>query len=123
MDKEKREIFALPKRRGFTLLLTLSVMTVIIALMAVVVRYYAEAKAEADRTAALLQANLFYATVAEGLASIPQQKELLDFLYTTSVPLMTDDGRGSILLTCVPASYGVNINWLSYPHDANKSYL
>ncbi len=121
MDKERRRTKMMVQRKGFALLITLSVLTVVIALTTMVLEYFTQAKRDADHSAALLQANLYFATVAKGFAAIPQQKELLTFLYKTPIPLATPDGRGSIFLQCTPASSGVNINWLALENDQNAT--
>jgi len=100
------------QRRGFALILTLSVLTVIIALTGVLVGYLDSARRDASSTKALIQANLYFTDVKKIISRFKDKKALYSTLYITPIPLQSDDGRFSLLLTCRPMDNGVNINWL-----------
>jgi hypothetical protein len=101
-----------PQRRGFALILTLSVLTVVIALTGVLIGYLDTARRDASSTKALLQANLYFTDVKKIISKFKDKKALYATLYLTPVPLRSKDGRFSLMLACRPTDNAVNINWL-----------
>jgi hypothetical protein len=113
MDKPEYTIAKrVPHRRGFALLITLSVLAVIIALTGVLLSYFDEVRKDANTTKALIQGNLYYADIRKIFQNFKKKKTLYTTLYATPVPLSSPDGRFSLMLTCRPLANGVNINWL-----------
>ena len=108
-------------RKGFALILTLSALTVIIALTAVLISYLDVARKDAGMAKALVQANLYYTDINKIFKGFKERKALYKLLYLSSVPLLSKDGRFSVVITCKPKANGVNINWLAYGDDANMS--
>jgi len=108
-------------RKGFALILTLSALTVIIALTAVLISYLDVARKDAGMAKALVQANLYYTDINKIFKGFKERKVLYKLLYVSSVPLLSKDGRFSVVITCKPKANGVNINWLAYGDDANMS--
>jgi len=100
------------QKRGFALLITLSVLTVVIALTAVMMGYMDIARKEAVNTKALIQANLYYANTKKLLKSKRNKRAFYSMLYQLPVSLRSDDGRFMIHLKCHPLDNGININWL-----------
>jgi len=99
-------------RRGFALIVTLSVLTVIIALTGVLVGYLDSARRDAGKTKALLQANVYFADFKNFIGKFPDKKALYAILYTTTIPIQSENGEFSMLVSCKPLDSGVNINWL-----------
>jgi hypothetical protein len=99
-------------RKGFALLITLSVLTVVIALTAVMMGYLDSARRDAVNTKALIQANLYFADIKKIFTSIKSKKSFYRVLYQTPIPLQSDDGAFAVLLSCKPMDNGININWL-----------
>ena len=113
MDKPKYTIHKrVPHKKGFALLITLSVLAVIIALTGILLSYFDEVRKDASTTKALIQGNLYYADIAKTFQNFKKKKTLYTTLYLTPVPLSSPDGRFSLMLTCRPLANGVNINWL-----------
>ncbi len=110
-------------KKGFALLITLSALAVIIALTGVLISYLDSARQDAMQTKAMIQANLYYNDVKETLQKLKGEK-VYPTLYEMALPLSSDDGRFSLLLTCRPLANGVNINWLGYGNnsDMNMQY-
>lgn len=105
---------------GFALMITLSVLSVIIALTMVLLSYFEEVQDDASDTKALIQANLYYADVSTIFKGFKNKKTLFSVLYRRPLPLHSDDGRFSLVLKCEPLSKGVNINWLGLEGDAKE---
>ena len=100
-------------RSGFALILTLSVLTVVIALTGVLIGYMDSARRDAQTSNAMIQANLYFADVKNVLMRFKSRKQLYSTLYLTPVPLSSPDGRFQIMLRCHPRRNGININWLA----------
>ncbi len=100
-------------REGFALLITLSVLTVVIALTAVMMGYLDSARKEAVDTKALIQSNLYFSDIKKILISAKNKKTIYRVLYKSPIPLQSEDGRFSIFLNCKSLDRGVNINWLA----------
>jgi len=112
-------------RKGIALLITLSVLAVIIALTAVLLSYFDEARNDARRTEALIQGNLYYGDIQKLFDQFGKKRETLyTTLYDTPIPLSSPDGRFALMLTCRPLANGVNINWLGLvnSHTYNRHY-
>lgn len=99
-------------RKGFALIVTLSVLSVIIALTFALLHYLEEVQEDASTTKALLQANLYYSDITTLMAKIEDKKILFDILYESVLPLSSSEGDFSLFLQCEPLRKGVNINWL-----------
>jgi hypothetical protein len=102
-------------RRGFALMITLSVLAVIIALTMVLLSYFTEVKEDADTTKALIQADLYYADIIEQFKKLKGKQ--FKQLYKYPVTLQSPDTRFALSLTCSPIARGININWLKYEND------
>ena len=100
------------QRKGFALILTLSVLTVIIALTGVMIGYMDSARRDASSTKALLQANLYFTDVKKVISRFKDKKALYSTLYMAPLPLQSEDGRFSLMFSCRPMDNGININWL-----------
>ena len=100
------------QRQGFALILTLAVLTVIIALTGVLIGYLDTARRDASSTKAIIQANLYFTDVKKIISKFKDKKALYSTLYLTPIPLQSEDGRFSLMLACRPTDNGININWL-----------
>jgi len=106
-------------RKGFALLLTLSILAIVIGLSSTLVSYMSTARNSATSTRALIQGNIFYADIQAVLKKFQSQKETLyKILYKTPVPFEMDNNRLSIMLKCEPLANSVNINWIAYGNDS-----
>jgi hypothetical protein len=123
MDKHKHTISNnnVPHREGFALIITLSALTVIIALTAVLISYIDEARKDSSTTKAMVQGNLYYADIKKILTKFKKKKSLYKTLYLSPIPFASPDGRFSIMLHCTPLANGVNINWIGLSNDQNMS--
>ena len=108
-----------PHKKGFALILTLSALTVIIALTAVLISYLDVARKDANSSKALIQGNIYYSDVKSLFKGFKDKKVLYTTLYTTPIPLISDDEKFSVIVACKPLSNGVNINWLSFENNAS----
>ena len=108
-------------KKGFALILTLSALTVIIALSAVLISYLDEAHKDASTSKAMIQGNLYYADIKKVFKGFKEKKTLYSVLYLSPVPLISDNGRFSVIVDCKPLASGVNINWLAFAYDENTS--
>ncbi len=107
-------------QQGFALMITLSVLSVIIALTMVLLSYFEEVQNDAGKTKALIQADLYYADIGKIFGNFENKKILFSMLYQSAFPLESEDGAFSLLLHCEPLSGGVNINWLGLESDAKN---
>lgn len=123
MDKTVYINTNVKERRGFVLMITLSVLAVIIALTMILLGYFEEAREDATETKALIQANVHYANITKIFKKFKNQKQLFSLLYKSSLPLRTPDGRFSLILDCKPSSEGININWLGFEKDRKRTHL
>jgi len=112
MDETDFHMMTIGNRKGFALMVTLSVLSVIIALTLVLLRYFEEVQEDATSTKALLQANLYYSDITTLMGKIEDKKILFDILYESVLPLSSSEGDFSLFLQCAPLRKGVNINWL-----------
>ncbi|MEA2047191.1 MAG: hypothetical protein U9O64_01940 [Campylobacterota bacterium] len=105
-------------------MITLSVLSVIIALTMVLLSYFEEVQQDASETKALIQADIFYADIVAVFKAFEDKKTLFSVLYRMALPLSSDDGRFSLVLQCEPLRKGVNINWLGLkPSGENEVRL
>jgi hypothetical protein len=115
MDKPKKiERAVVSMRKGFALLITLSVLAVLMALTGVLLGYFGEVRKDAMRTNALIQGDLYYTDIKKIIKSFKDKKTLYATLYSMPVPLTSPDNRFNVILKCHPLASGVNINWLAY---------
>jgi len=119
MDKIPIHTTSLPTKRGFTLMITLSVLSVVIALTMVLLSYFTKVKEDAAMTKALIQANVYYADVIVELKKIGGAEKI----YNKSPSFRSDDGRFYLSIGCKPLSAGININWLAMDRKKEKQYL
>ena len=118
MDEPKYTIHQkVPHRKGFALLITLSVLGVLIALTGILLSYFDEVRKDATTTKALIQGNLYYADIRKTFKNFKKKNTLYTTLYSTPVSLSSPDGRFSLILACRPLANGVNINWLGLEND------
>ena len=123
MDKTKDITLITSSHRGFALMITLSVLSVVIALTLVLLSYFNEVKKDADTTKALIQANVYYADILSQFDKFKNKKTLFNQLYRLPVSLRTPKGRFKLILKCKPIANGVNINWLAFERDQKKQAL
>jgi hypothetical protein len=123
MDKTQYMHSKVKGQQGFALMVTLSVLSVIIALTMVLLSYFEKVQQDASETKALIQADVYYADITSIFQRFKNKKTLFSVLYTTALPLSTEDGRFSLILQCEPLSSGVNINWLGLENDSKKEAL
>jgi len=117
MDKTQHITLSSPLRRGFALMITLSVLSVVIALTVVLLGYFSEVKKDSDTTKALIQADVFYADILSQFSKFKDKKALFNHLYRFPVSLRAAKGRFSMMLKCEPLAKGMNINWLGLEQD------
>ena len=110
-----------PHRKGFALIITLSALTVIIALTAVLISYIDEARKDSSTVKAMIQGNLYYADIKKIFTKFKEKRTLYTTLYLSPVPFVSPDGRFSVIVHCTPIANGVNINWLGASSDQNMS--
>ena len=120
MDKTQSPSLVAKSQKGFALIVTLSVLSVVIALTVVLLSYFKEVKEDSDTTKALIQANVYYADVLDQFNKI---KGKIGRLYRMPVSLRTPDGRFKIMLRCTPIASGININWLAMERERKKQHL
>ncbi len=113
--------YSVSSKKGFALILTLSVLTVIIALTAVLIGYVDEARKDSSSSKAMIQGNLYYADIKKIFKGFKEKKALYNMLYLSPIPFASPDGRFSVIVACKPLSAGVNINWLAYGNESNMS--
>jgi len=123
MDKTPNITMTTSSKRGFALMITLSVLSVVIALTMVLLSYFNEVKEDADTTKALIQANVYYADILSQFNKFKNKKTLFSQLYRSSTSLRSPEGRFKLMLRCKPIANGVNINWLAFEHDTKKQAL
>jgi Tfp pilus assembly protein PilV len=104
-------------KRGFALIVTLSVLVVVIALTGVLVGYLDTVREESVQTKAMLQANLYFKDMKEIISKFKQKKTLYAVLYAAPIPLQSEDGKFSLSVSCKPMANGVNINWLAFSNN------
>ena len=104
-------------KKGFALIITLSALTVIIALTGVLISYIDEARKDSSTTKAMIQGNLYYADIKKIFTKFKNKKTLYTTLYLSPVPFVSPDGRFSVTVRCTPLANGVNINWLGLAND------
>ena len=117
MDKTQSTGNVVKSRQGFALLITLSVLSVIIALTMVLLSYFEEVQQDSSDTKALIQADVYYTNITNVFQNFKNKKTLFSVLYSTALPLSTEDGRFSLLLQCDPLQKGVNVNWLGWGRE------
>ena len=122
MDKPKHTLpHSVPHRKGFALIITLSALTVIIALTGVLINYLDEARRDASTTKAMIQGNLYYADIKQIFTKFKKKKTLYSTLYLAPIPFASEDGRFSLIVHCAPLANGVNINWFGVSNEQNMS--
>ena len=113
MDKTQTTFLDVRQKKGFALLITLSVLSILIALSIVLLSYFEKVQKDAADTTAMIQADVYYSDITDVFSKFKNKKTLFTTLYRTSVPLRTKDGRFVMTLRCKALSNGVNINWLN----------
>jgi len=119
MDETNKTFSNVTHRKGFALLITFSVLSILIALTMVLLGYFKKVQHDSADTTALIQANVYYADILETFNKFPKnnKKTLFSFLYKKSVPLRAKGGRFAMTLNCKPLASGVDINWLAMEHE------
>jgi len=110
-----------PHKKGFALIITLSALTVIIALTAVLISYIDEARKDSSASKAMIQGNLYYADIKKIFTKFKKKKTLYTTLYLSPIPFASPDGRFSVIVHCTPLANGVNINWWGLGNDQKMS--
>jgi len=108
-------------KKGFALILTLSVLAVISALSAVLVSYLDTARKESGYSKAMIQGDLYYSDIKKVFKGFKDKKALYTMLYLSPFPLVSPDGRFSVIVGCKPLANGVNINWLGFASENNAT--
>ena len=122
MDKQEQPFpHNVAYKKGFALILTLSSLAVIISLAAVLISYLDEARKDSSASRAMIQADLYYADLKKVFKGFKEKKSLYAVLYLSPIPLVSSDGRFSVIIECTPLAKAVNINWLALSNDANMS--
>lgn len=106
------------ERTGFALMITLSVLSVVIALTMVLLSYFNEVKDDADMTKALIQANVYYSDITRQLKKLKGKQ--FKQLYQAPIVLRTENKRFFLSLTCKPVASGININWLDFENSVKS---
>jgi hypothetical protein len=112
MDKTQDTQNSVQSRQGFALLITLSVLSVVIALTMVLLSYFEEVQQDSSETKALIQADIYYTNITKIFQGFKNKKDIFPVLYSMALPLSTPDGKFSLILKCDPLQKGVNVNWL-----------
>ncbi len=123
MDKTHNTRNSVKTRQGFALLITLSVLSVIIALTMVLLSYFEEVQQDSSNTKALIQADVYYTNITNIFQGFKNKKPLFSVLYSTALPLRTPDDTFSLTLQCEPLYKGVNINWLGLGNSGQETGL
>ena len=123
MDEMKQHKQYSSGRHGFALMITLSVLSVVIALTVVMLSYFNEVKEDAETTKALIQADVYYADILEQFSKFKDKKSILQRLYRFPVSIESPDRRFSLSLKCMPLAAGMNINWLAMEKTEGKQHL
>jgi hypothetical protein len=123
MDKTQYITFTSVSRQGFALMITLSVLSVVIALTVVLLSYFSEVKKDADTTKALIQADVYYANILSQFSKFKDKKALFNHLYRFPLSLRAAKGRFSVMLKCESIAKGMNINWLGFEQDKKQQNL
>ena len=121
MDETQSIETTVKSRQGFALLITLSVLSVIIALTTVLLSYLEEVQQDSSDTKALIQADIYHTNITNIFQGFKDKKTLFSVLYNSALPLSTPDGRFSLVLQCDPLYKGVNINWLGLENNRKKT--
>ena len=124
MDKTAIPFDNVKHKKGFALMITLSVLAVLIALTMVLLSYFEEVQEDAADTTALIQADVYYSDIITIFDKFKKKKDLFSRLYLYPVPLQSEDARFTLLLRCSPLSNGANINWLAMEkqEDMQEAY-
>ena len=120
MDKMEHITTVERGREGFALIITLSVLSVVIALTIVLLSYFTKVKEDAQTTEALIQADIYYADILSQLKNFKDPKSIFKQLYRFPVSLRTPDGRFNLTLRCRPLAAGINVNWLAMENVKGK---
>lgn len=120
MDKRPTLNHHTKSKKGFALILTLSVLSIIISLTMVLLSYFDEVHQDATDTKALIQADLYYSNIVNTFNKFKNKQTLFDVLYKSSLPLVSPDGKFKLMLNCQPMNKGININWLGLQADVKK---
>ena len=121
MDKTRSTPIIMKSREGFALLVTLSVLSVVIALATVLLSYFDEVQQDSSDTKALIQADIYHTNITNIFQGFKNKETLFSVLYSTALPLRTEDERFSLVLQCDPLYKGVNINWLGQENSSQKT--
>jgi len=123
MDKMEHITTVGRGREGFALIITLSVLSVVIALTIILLSYFTKVKEDAETTKALIQADIYYADILKELSRFKNKKSIMIRLYRHPVVLHSPDSRFSMRLKCKSLADGININWLALEKVQKKKYL
>jgi len=111
MDKTELTFSNVKHKQGFALLITLSVLSILIALTMVLLSYFEKVQQEAGDTTAMIQADVYYADITDVFSKFKKKKTLFSTLYRTAVPLKTKDGRFVMNLRYQMESISIGLIW------------
>ncbi len=110
-------------RQGFALILTLSILTMLIALSAVLISYMDTARKNSEDNKAIIQSNIYFSDIKTIFEKINNRKSVYSLLYQGEIPLLDEEGLNSLYFKCNPISSGVNINWMFMENFRDKRRL
>jgi hypothetical protein len=105
-------------RSGFALLVTLAVLSVLVALSAVMIGLMDRAHGSANDIRALIQANVLYRDAANVFARSGGEEAFRSVLFAAPLPIGGDRIGFSGTVECRPRSDAININWWIFEHNA-----
>ena len=111
-------------RKGVALLITITVISTLLALIGVSFSYLERAKKDSADTASIIQANIFYKDIAKTLITLLKGKNSQDVISTLYLaPQTIAEQKGDFFLTigCEPLSNGADINWLGLASDEKSN--
>ncbi len=112
------------RRKGISLLITLSVITAMLSLIGVMFSYISVAQKKTKSKSALIEADLLLsdlkAILDKNLGQKPS-KEKLQLLYSTPLFIQDKQSNFSLTTTCKPLLNKIPISWLAM--DNNPEYI
>ena len=111
-------------RKGVALLITITVISTLLALIGISFSYLERAKQDSSNTASIIQANIFYKDIAKTLTTLLNGKnsqDVISTLYLAPQVIAEQDGDFFLSISCEPLSNGADINWLGLGSDKKNT--